>query len=126
MLPTLADITDVPLPDVTLDGRSFWPQCQGEQGNPREWIFQYYYPKFVPAAEKHGQGVRKREIVWAQNQHFKLYRDGAYYAVSDRYEEHLIKPEMGNRSAEKTRKLLQKAIDSMPRKAALLDPKYGQ
>jgi len=125
ILPTLADITDVPLPDVTLDGRSFWPQCLGEEGNPREWIFQYYYPKFLPAAEKHGQGVRNREVVWAQNQHYKLFRDGSFYAVSDRYEDRPIKSEMGSRSAEKTRKMLQGAIDSMPRKAALLDPEFG-
>lgn len=126
MLPTLAEISGAKLPEVTLDGRSFWPQCLGEEGNPREWIFQYYYPKFVPAAEKHGQGVGKREIVWAQNQHYKLYRDGAYFAVSDRYEANLIEAGRGTASAERTRKLLQKAIDSMPKKAALLDPKYGQ
>ena len=125
VLPTLAEITGVSPPDVTLDGRSFWPQCQGEEGNPRDWIFQYYYPKFKPAAEKHGQGVRSREIVWAQNQHYKLFRDGSFYAVSDRYEENLIGKGRGTVSAEKTRKMLQSAIDSMPKKAALLDPEYG-
>lgn len=44
-LPTLAEISGAQLPDVTLDGRSFWAQCQGRKGNPRQWIFQYYYPK---------------------------------------------------------------------------------
>lgn len=125
VLPTLADITNVPVPEVTLDGRSFWPQCQGEEGNPRDWIFQYYYPKFKPAAEKHGQGVRSREVVWAQNQHYKLFRDGSFYAVPDRYEERPIEKDGGTVSAEKTRKMLQSAIDSMPMKAALLDPEYG-
>jgi len=52
VMPTLAAITGAELPAVKLDGRSFWPQCRGERGNPREWIFQYYYPKFVKAAQR--------------------------------------------------------------------------
>ena len=63
----------------------------GKRGNPREFIFQYYYPKFKPAAEKHGQGVNGLEIVWAQNQRHKLYRDGTLYALNDRQEKSPIK-----------------------------------
>ena len=119
MLPTIADITCADLPNVKLDGRSFWPQCQGKKGNPRQWIFQYYYPKYRAAAAKHGQGVNKNEIVWAQNQHFKLYRNGTLYAVKDRYEKTPLK--IGaNKKAGQTRKILQAAIDSMPNKAAKL------
>lgn len=120
VLPTIAEIAEADLPDVVLDGRSFWPQCIGEKGNPREWIFQYYYPKFVPAAERHGEGVRGREIAWAQNQEYKLYRDGSFYAVSDRYERHPIPVEAA--TGKRTRQMLRKAIDSMPQKALLLDP----
>jgi len=119
MLPTIADITGADLPNVKLDGRSFWPQCQSKKGNPREWIYQYYYPKYRAAAAKHGQGMNKNEIVWVQNQHFKLYRDGTLYAVKDRYE----KTPLGtgaNKKVDQTRKLLQAAIDSMPNKAAKL------
>ncbi len=120
-LPTIADITNAKLPKVKLDGRSFWPQCKGKQGNPRKYIFQYYYPKFKPAAEKHGQGVNGLEIVWAQNQRHKLYRDGTLYALSDRMEENPIKSGVGT-TAEIDRKLLQEAIDLMPKKAAKLNP----
>ena len=120
-LPTIADITNAKLPKVKLDGRSFWPQCKGKQGNPRKYIFQYYYPKFKPAAEKHGQGVNGLEIVWAQNQRHKLYRDGTLYALSDRMEENPIKLGVGT-TAEIDRKLLQEAIDLMPKKAAKLNP----
>ena len=120
-LPTIADITNAKLPNVKLDGRSFWPQCKGKQGNPRKYIFQYYYPKFKPAAEKHGQGVNGLEIVWAQNQRHKLYRDGTLYALSDRMEENPIKSGVGT-TAEIDRKLLQEAIDLMPKKAAKLNP----
>ena len=121
-LPTLADITGAPLPHVKLDGRSFWPQCLGKKGNPRKWIFQYYYPKFTSAAKSHGQGVDGLEIVWAQNQNFKLYRDGTLYSTKDRYERRPIT--MGKDSkSDRVRLLLQKALDSMPSKAAKLIPK---
>ena len=122
MLPTIAGITGAKLPEVELDGRSFWPQCQKKKGNPRQWIFQYYYPKFVKAAKEHGQGVNGREIVWAQNQYFKLYRDGKLYAVKDRHEVHAI-PSGEDDDADSTRAMLQGALDSMPKKAAKLDPK---
>ncbi|MFT4640242.1 MAG: arylsulfatase A [Verrucomicrobiales bacterium] len=120
MMPTIAEITGAKLPEIQLDGRSFWSQCQGEEGNPREWIFQYYYPKFTDAAKAHGQGVNGMEIIWAQNQHFKLYRDGTLYAVSDRHETAPILP---GGEADHTRSLLQSALDSMPAKAAKLRPK---
>ncbi len=118
-LPTLADITQAELPDVPLDGRSFWAQCQGKEGDPRLWIYQYYYPKFAKAAEKHGQGVNRREIVWTQNHDFKLYRDGTLYALSDRDELRPI-PNGSDEKADAARKLLQSALDSFPERAAKL------
>jgi arylsulfatase A-like enzyme len=121
VLPTIADITGAKLPKVKLDGRSFWPQCQGKKGNPRKFIFQYYYPKYKPAADKHGQGVNKQEIIWAQNQRHKLYRDGTLYRVLDRYEKTPLKAG-GNAQADRDRKILQEALDSMPAKAAKLRP----
>lgn len=120
VMPTLAQISGAAVPKVTLDGRSFWPQCLGKPGNPRDWIFQYYYPKFTQAAKKHGQGVNTNEIAWAQNQHFKLYRDGSLYSVADRSESRLIESGTGSTSAEAARRMLQKAINSMPSKAAKL------
>ena len=119
VLPTIADITGAKLPEVKLDGRSFWPQCLGTKGNPRDFIFQYYYPKYKPAAAKHGQGVNDQEIIWAQNQRYKLYRDGTLYAVIDRYEKTPLSPG-GSTQADKDRDLLQRALDSMPLKAAKL------
>ncbi len=119
LLPTIADLTGADLPNVKLDGRSFWPQCRGKKGNPREWIYQYYYPKYKAAAVKHGQGVNKNEIVWAQNQKFKLYGDGTLYTLKDRHENSPLK-NGENSAADQARKLLQAAIDSMPKKAAKL------
>jgi arylsulfatase A len=114
-LPTLASISGAKLPDVELDGRSFWPQCLGQNGNPRKYIFQYYYPKFQPAAKAHGGGVNNNEIIWAQNQDYKLYTDGTLYAVADRYEKKPIPPNREtNHPAERARRMLRTAIDSMP------------
>jgi len=104
VLPTVADITGAKLPDVTLDGRSFWPQCRGEKGAPREWIYQYYYPK-----------GGSRETVWAQDQQYKLYADGRFYdVVKDRHEANAIVAGKGSPEAEQARVKLRKAIDSMP------------
>jgi len=121
VLPTLAELSGAELPDVELDGRSFWPQSLGKEGNPRQWITQYYYPKYKPAAEKHGQGVRSREIIWAQNQYYKLYQDGSFYAVADRHEVESIRPGDGTPFAEKTRKMLQKALESIPQTGQMLN-----
>ena len=124
-MPTIAEITGARLPEVTLDGRSFWPQCLGKKGNPRKWIFQYYYPKFTPAAKAHGQGTNGLEIVWAQNQQYKLYRDGTLYATRDRHETDPIKHGT-DKAADRARSLLQTAINSMPKRAAKLQPKKGK
>ncbi len=125
VLPTLAEISGATLPDVELDGRSFWPQCQGEAGNPREWIYQYHYPKYKPAAEPHGQGVRNLEIAWAQNKEFKLYADGTLYAMSDRYEKQPIKKGRESKSGKASRKQLQAVLDSMPSTSPKLAPEFG-
>ncbi len=129
MLPTIAHMTGASLPKVKLDGRSFWPQCQGQAGNPRKWIFQYYYPKWKDAApnhvfngysiEGHGQGFNDNEIVWAQDQYYKLYRDGSLYATSDRLEILKIKPG-SSQASDDARKLLQGALNSMPTHAEKL------
>ena len=125
ILPTLAEIAGAKLPEVELDGRSFWPQLQGKKGNPREWIYQYHFPKYTPAAVAHGHGVRNLEIIWAQNQFYKLYDDGSFYAAEDHQEVNNIKEGRGAKDAERTRKLLQKALDSMPKTSPKLRPEYG-
>ncbi len=45
--PTLADVANINLPDDEIfDGRSLLPQLFGEKGNPREWVFCSYQPKW--------------------------------------------------------------------------------
>ena len=115
VMPTLAEIGTAKLPNVTLDGRSFWPQCIGKKGNPREWVFQYYLPKLKDAATKYGAG--KPFIIWAQNQNYKLYSHGKFIEVADRHEQTDIPRSTGSAEAELARERLQAAINSMVQSA---------
>ena len=112
-LPTIADISGAALPDVTLDGRSFWPQCQGEKGNPRDWIFQCWFPKGEHALELYGAG--RLYLIWAQDQRYKLYSHGKFIEIADRLETTNIPPGTGSAEAEAAHRKLRAAIDSMPK-----------
>ena len=119
-MPTIAEIARAKLPDVTLDGRSFWPQCRGRKGNPRQWIYQYYYPKNLQAPRRYG----RREIIWAQDHRYKLYANGRFYdVVADRSETRPIPPADESPAAQAARKKLQQALDSMPKKAQRIKPR---
>jgi len=52
------------------DGRSFFPQLNGQTGNPRSWVFCHYEPYWN---QRSGQFVRSGD--------YKLYRDGRFYNV---------------------------------------------
>lgn len=112
VMPTLAEIGKAELPDVTLDGRSFWPQCLGQEGNPRDWIYQYYWPKsysWIP------DELGEKELIWVQNQRYKLYGSGLFYdLIEDREEQHAISFE--NRSSEQRAlvEMFEDAIERMP------------
>ena len=55
--------------DYPNDGVSFLPQIMGEKGNPRDWIFTYYDPKW-------GKWEKTRYVM---NKRYKLYEDGRFY-----------------------------------------------
>ncbi len=122
-LPTIAQISGAALPKVTLDGRSFWPQCLGEKGDPREWVFQFYYPQNQKLAEGRGLGINNRELTWAHTDRYKLYRNGSLYELADRAETTPIAVGEGSPEAEAARKFLQGVLDQMPSKPERLDPK---
>lgn len=70
-LPTLCEASGVPLPDdVTLDGQSFFPQLQGQAGQPREWIYCWYSPRGEPPLE------------FTFTSRHKLYRDGRFFDLT--------------------------------------------
>jgi arylsulfatase A len=67
-LPTMCEAAGIKLPKgFTTDGRSFWPQLQGNSGSPREWSYCWYAP-------------RKQQVKFefVQDLDFKLYRDGTF------------------------------------------------
>ena len=69
-LPTLAEVAGARLrAGVTVDGRSFAPQLRGQKGQPREWIFCHYDPRWA-----NFQFTR-----YAQDTQYKLYQDGVLY-----------------------------------------------
>lgn len=85
ILPTLADVSGATIPSsITLSGRSFAPQLQGEPGNPRQWVYCWYFRngKPVDGGKKHEAGE------FARNLKYKLYRTGEFYDIdADFYEQ---------------------------------------
>ncbi|MCH5373242.1 MAG: sulfatase-like hydrolase/transferase [Planctomycetes bacterium] len=74
VLPTLCDCARIDVPErLAIDGHSFWPQLQGETGNPRQWIYCWY--------SRDGSEAGAKE--WARNQRFKLYRTGKFYDIEN-------------------------------------------
>ena len=88
-----------------IDGVSFWPQLQGEEGKPREWAFcNYWYQGRTKAGENQ----------WIRTQRFKLYSDGTFYDISeDRNEENPIPEGEGMELAQAQRVKLQMALDEL-------------
>jgi arylsulfatase A len=71
-LPTICDAAGVPSSsELTLDGRSFLPQCRGEKGTPRDWIYCWYAP----------DGGKTAVAEFAKSRDYKLYRDGRLFDV---------------------------------------------
>jgi arylsulfatase A len=72
--PTLAEVANIRLPEKNIfDGRSFMPQLLCEKGNPREWVFCHYQPKW-------GKRNLKRYV---HDKKWKLYHDGRIINFED-------------------------------------------
>jgi arylsulfatase A-like enzyme len=104
-LPTLAEIAAAKPPaGVTIDGHSFAPQLRGQKGQPREWIFCHYDPRwanFKPAR-------------YAQDKQYKLYGDGALYDFrQDPLEKSPLAQTSLTAAQEKSRQKLQKVLDTL-------------
>ncbi len=104
-MPTLLQVAGVDPPlSQEMDGRSFLPQVLGQAGNPRDWIFCHYDPRW-------GQWSLKR---YAQDKRWKLYGDGSFYDLrSDPLEERPLALDQLGRDAEGARVMLQDILDSM-------------
>lgn len=124
VLPTLAEATGAELPDVTLDGRSFWQQCIGEEGNPRDWIYQYYWPKSLSWLPEE---LKQEELIWVQNQNYKLHGNGLFYDIVNDREE--LSPLPLDRLSEEQKEIHQtfkEAIASMPETNPVYQEKFSK
>jgi len=101
-VPTFAEATGADIPgDMPVDGRSFLPQLRGEKGNPREWIFCHYDPRW-------GKNKMRRFV---RDKRWKLYANGELYDVqADVLEQN---PNPTGPEAAEARKRLQAVLDSM-------------
>ena len=76
--PTLVDAAKLPAKAVKNgDGLSFWPQCLGNSGRKRDWIYGYYYPR--PYAKTLDNKYNHYEVRYARDKRFKLYGNGDFY-----------------------------------------------
>ena len=118
-LATLADMIGAQLPaDLEHDGRSFWPQARGEKGNPREWLYGYYFPR--PYTRDLDGAFRHPEVRYARDKKYKLYGDGRLFDLAEDVLEKRVIPsgEGGSSAAAAARAKLQAALDSMPVRGA--------
>ena len=71
-LPTIMEAAGVEFPDgFVADGRSFYLQLTGNEGNPREWMFFHFEPMSARNAA--------RRIRFVRDSNWKLYETGELY-----------------------------------------------
>jgi arylsulfatase A len=101
-VPTFAEAARAEIPgDMQLDGRSFLPQLHGKKGNPREWIFCHYDPRW-------GNHKMRRFV---RDKRWKLYANSELYDVpADALEQN---PNPPGPEAMAARKRLQTVLDSI-------------
>lgn len=103
--PTLAGAAQIALPENEIfDGRSFLPQINGEKGNPREWVFCHYDPKW-------GNRTLKRYV---HDKKWKLYHDGRIInLVNDPLEKHPVSFDNLDENTKNKMKRFQDVLDKM-------------
>ena len=112
LFPTMVEAAGLPAKKIADgDGWSFWPQCQGQPGRKREWIYCYYFPR--PSSRKYDDKYKHFEVSFARDKRFKLYDSGEMYdTIADVLEKRPISDR--NTHVESARKTLQKVLDSYP------------
>ena len=88
-LPTICEAAGIDVP-VGIDGVSFLPQLQGENGSPREWLYSWYSPR-------QGADLTVRECAF--DHQFKLYRTGELFDLTKDPDEKTALPETRQKDA---------------------------
>ncbi len=110
VLPTLAEVAGATVPpELDIDGRSFAPQLRGETGEPRQWVYCWYYRNGRVGENGGGESARTRR--------YKLYNDGRFYDVAnDVLEKRPIAAGQLDEPTRQTRAQLQAVLDRYTRK----------
>jgi arylsulfatase A len=114
--PTLLDVADVsPTEEKSLDGRSFLPQLLGEEGNPRQWIYCWYYRN----GDVDGNYDEKQAGEFARTEHYKYYRDGRFYQTEkDPREKNPLEDASLTAREKEIRRMLEKVVQRYARDAS--------
>ena len=75
-LPTLAEVIGFQVPEhVSVDGVSFGDRFEGRAGQPREWIYTYFFP--YPYESDRGHPL----VAYVRDKRYQLFEDGAFFDV---------------------------------------------
>lgn len=123
-LPTLAEAAGLELPGKTeTDGVSFWPRLLGQPGQPREWLYTYYFPR--PFAEEFATPYTNPEVAYVRDKRYKLYRSGQLFDLRADPDE--TAPLPGSEAAlQSVRNKLQSALDAMPPSGERIPQERGE
>ena len=111
-LPTLAEAAGLKLPDKgDVDGVSFWPRLLGQPGQPREWLYTYYFPR--PFAQEFETPYTNPEVAYVRDERYKLYRTGELFDLRQDPDETAPGTDRAS-ELRAVRDKLQSALDSMP------------
>ena len=122
-LPTLADAAGLSLPRQDhSDGRSFWDRLRGGPGQPREWLYTYYFPR--PFAPKFDTPYAHPEVLYVRDKRYKLYRNGNLFDVRADPSEKMPLP-ASDAASQPARRKLQTAMDAMPSRGLRIPPERG-
>lgn len=115
---TMVESAGLPPKEITNgDGWSFWPQCTGQEGRKRDWIYGYYFPR--PMENRFNDRYSHYEISWVRDKNYKLYDNGKLYDVIDDIQER--KPLEITERLLPIKNKLQKALDSYPAKSQAIN-----
>lgn len=119
--PTIVEAAGLPAKEITdADGWSFWPQCEGKKGKPRDWIYGYYFPR--PYSKKYDDMYNHWEVRYARDERYKLYDNGELYDTQeDVLEKTVVDRERSSGAVKRARKKLQAVLDSYPKQGVQVD-----